>query len=132
MHYTEGLFFKHEEDMYNHTVFSAACESSTLSTKERDALPDSAYGLVVMDADGKKIRKYPLVGDSPAQTLELQQKAIAYFSYCAPEYKQQVAQSIVNAAKKTKSGVRIGEKNLITKFAMVPKDMIGEEMKFKK
>jgi rRNA maturation protein Rpf1 len=121
------------EDLEFHGVFEVAMEGTTISTERREKLPDSAFGIVYTNEDGKKIRKYPLiVAKDKEATKELQRKAIAFFHYCRPDWKKDLAKKIVSAIKSTKSGVKISPKSQIAKYVDIPDDMLGEQYKFDK
>ncbi len=120
-------------DLEFHGVFEVAMEGTTIPTAVREKLPDDAFGIVYKDADGKKVRKYPLkVKGDMESTKELQRKAIAFFHYCRPDWKKKLAKKIIDAIRETDSGVKISPKSQIAKYINIPEDMLGEEYKYNK
>lgn len=72
---------------------------AALSTKKRNALPDSAFGL-------PRLRMYPLTDSSHVK------QAIKMFGHCKdPEDKKVLAANIVKAMEKHKVTMKIGKKN---------------------
>lgn len=101
-------------DKINEVLESVGCENlfddiisldSVLSTKDRNELPDSAFGI-------PKLRKYPLkiMKDGKLQYDEVHiSKAITYFRKCDPQYKDELARNICKGIKATGMKVSIGE-----------------------
>lgn len=94
-----------------------AAKGHVIDPKVRDALPDKAFGVVFTDEEGKTQRKYPLVvKNDPEATKELVGKAIAYFFYCKPEWKPELAKSILRVIKSEKLKISINKKSQIFKY----------------
>lgn len=83
----------------NGTIISI---ESKLDSKDRDKLPDSAYGI-------PELRKYPLTDANHVRS------AISYFSKAPAEYKHSLAVRICRAAKKY--GVEISKDSPVYKAA---------------
>lgn len=110
------------------TIFEYACEAEghVIDPKKRDALPDSAFGIVFTDANGKRQRKYPLlVKSDPKLTQELCAKAIQFFHYCKPEWKEELAKKIMSVVLTNKVPVKINKKSQIFKYYSL--DKVPEE-----
>ena len=75
---------------------------NTLSSKDRDALPDSAYGL-------PKDRKYPLYNKNGKPDEAHIRSAMSYFHKCPEDKKHILARNILKAAKK--AGMDIDKKS---------------------
>lgn len=81
-------------------------EATKLTSAERNALPDSAFGLPDQ-------RKYPLHDAAHVR------QAIKFFNYCKPEDRAELAKNIIKAAKKhgvELSTMDIGPKNVFSKY----------------
>lgn len=73
--------------------FSEFFMEETLTAKDRKELPDSMYGIVYTDENGKKIRKYPL--NDEKHVLQ----AVRFFNKAEEKYKPELARKIVKRAK---------------------------------
>lgn len=73
--------------------FSEFFMEETLSAKDRKELPDSMYGIVYTDENGKKVRKYPL--NDEKHVLQ----AVRFFNKAEEKYKPELARKIVKRAK---------------------------------
>ena len=102
------------------SVFDTAMESGRahiIDPKVRDCLPDKAFGIVFEDENGKTQRKYPLVVKSdPEATKELIGKAVAFFHFCKPEWKAELAKKILQAIREEKIKMTINKKSQIFKY----------------
>ena len=105
-------------------VESTGEQKHVIDSKTRDALPDSAFGVVYTsetekDKDGnpKRYRKYPLVvkGDKEANK-RLVSKALTFFNYCKPEYKKDLAKKIVAVVKSEKIEITVSRNNAFLKY----------------
>ena len=68
----------------------------TLSAKDKKEIPDSMYGLVYTDEDGKKIRKFPLNDETHVR------QAAIFFDRAkglTDEQKRELARNIIKRAK---------------------------------
>ena len=74
-----------------------------LARKERDNLPDSAFGL-------PKMRKYPLTDPDRVKN------AIKYFKFCGKENRAELAKNIEKAAKKFKIEIVVTRGNPIADY----------------
>jgi len=87
--------------------------ASVLNTDQRNALPDSEFGLVIKKKDGTKIRKYPLNDEAHVRN------AIVRFSQFSnkipPQYRSQLARKIKQKA--SQYGIEISEDNPLRKYA---------------
>lgn len=105
-------------------VMEATGDKHVIDSKTRDALPDSAFGVVYTsktetDKDGKpkKYRKYPLiVKNDKAATKQLVSKALTFFNYCKPEYKKDLAKKIVAVVKSENLEVTVSRNNAFLKY----------------
>lgn len=132
--------FDDEMDSVLESVLSGVMESekSILDAKTRDCLPDKAFGIVYTsktekDKYGKpkRYRKYPLVVKSDKElTKRLVSKALTFFNYCKPEYKQELANKIVTVCRTEKIEVTVSSNNSFLKF--VPETKLPEYIKVKK
>ena len=114
-------------------ALESAAKKRILTPKQRDALPDSAFGVVVKDKEGNKIRKYPLIvkGD-PKITEELIGRSIEYFHFCKPpEWKPMLAKNIIKAMNTTGVIVKIHPRNQINKYVNVPDKYVAADTKDK-
>ena len=114
-------------------ALESAAKKRILTPKQRDALPDSAFGVVVKDKEGNKIRKYPLIvkGD-PKITEELIGRSIEYFHFCKPpEWKPMLAKNIIKAMNTTGVIVKIHPRNQINKYVKVPDKYVATDTKDK-
>lgn len=142
----ENFFnFDDEMDSVLESVLDGAMESAdhVIDPKTRDALPDTAFGVVYTsdtekDKDGKpkRYRKYPLVvkNDKNA-TKRLVSKALTFFNYCKPEYKKDLARKIVNVCKSEKVEVTVSRNNAFLKYVnetQLPQYIKVTEVKKKK
>ena len=109
-----------ELDYVMESVFEAAMESAKehiIDPKVRDCLPDKAFGIVFVDENGKTQRKYPLVvKNDPNVTKELVAKSIAFFHFAKPEWKQKLANKILQVLKEEKIKMTINKKSQIFKY----------------
>lgn len=78
-------------------------KSKTIKGKERDELPDSAFGL-------PKLRKYPMTDPDRVKN------AIKYFKFCSKENRPELAQNIKKAVKKFKIDVVVTRGNPIIEY----------------
>lgn len=78
-------------------------KSKTIRGKERDELPDSAFGL-------PKLRKYPMTDPDRVKN------AIKYFKFCAKENREELAKNIKKAVKKFNIEVVITRGNPIIEY----------------
>ena len=113
------------------SVFEEAMESASkkhvITKNVRSALPDSAFGVIYTDENGKVQRKYPLfVKNDPEATQDLVAKAVQYFYYCKPEWKPMLAKNIAKMVKSKKLVIRINTKSLIFKY--VSKSAFGPSL----
>lgn len=121
-------FFNFDEEM--DSVLESALDvvmeakSHVIDPKTRDALPDNAFGVVYTsetekDKDGnpKRYRKYPLVVKNDKEaTKKLVSKALTFFNYCKPEYKQELAKKIVAVIQSEKIEVTVSRNNAFLKY----------------
>lgn len=77
----------------NEVDFTELFMEETLSAKDRKELPDSMYGIVYIDENGKKVRKYPL--NDEKHVLQ----AVRFFNKAPEEHKPELARKIVKRAK---------------------------------
>jgi hypothetical protein len=77
----------------NEVDFTELFMEETLSAKDRKELPDSMYGIVYTDENGKKVRKYPL--NDEKHVLQ----AVRFFNKAPEEHKPELARKIVKRAK---------------------------------
>lgn len=99
-----------ESDEFDAAVESFEPEMKKLVAKDRNALPDSAFGVVYVDEKTKKkVRKYPLEDSNHVRS------AIHYFGKCDAKHKPMLARRILAAAKKF--DVHIAEDSEIRKWA---------------
>lgn len=101
------------------SVFEVAMEAKghIVDPKVRDALPDRAFAIVFTDENGKTQRKYPLiVKNDPQTTKELIATSISHFHFCKPEWKAELAKSIVRVIKSEKIKMTINKKSQIFKY----------------
>lgn len=101
------------------SVFEAAMEAKghIVDPKVRDCLPDKAFAIVFTDENGKTQRKYPLVvKNDPETTKALVVAAVTHFHFCNPEWKAQLAKSIVRVIKSEKIKMTINKKSQIFKY----------------
>lgn len=89
-----------------------------LSRKERDNLPDSAFGL-------PKLRKYPLTDPDRVKN------AIKYFKFCGKENRKELAGNIKKAVKKFKIEMVVTRGNPIIEYFPNAK-VVSPERKNKK
>lgn len=68
-------------------------QEAKITTKDRNELEDSDFGLVYTDEDGKKIRKYPLTDEEHVR------KAVQFFNKAPDDHKEELARNIVKRAK---------------------------------
>ena len=78
-------------------------KSKTIRGKERDELPDSAFGL-------PKLRKYPMTDPDRVKN------AIKYFKFCSEENRDELAKNIKKAVKKFNIEVIVTRGNPIIKY----------------
>lgn len=78
-------------------------KTKTLRGKERDELPDSAFGL-------PKLRKYPMTDPDRVKN------AIKYFKFCAKENRPELARNIKKAVKKFNIEVVVTRGNPIIEY----------------
>ena len=74
-----------------------------MSKKERDELPDSAFGL-------PKLRKYPMTDPDRVKN------AIKYFKFCSKENRKELAENIKKAVKKFHIEVVVTRGNPIIEY----------------
>ena len=101
------------------SVFEVAMEAKghIIDPKVRDCLPDKAFAIVYVDDDGKTQRKYPLVvKNDPQTTKDLVVAAVTHFHFCRPEWKPELAKSIVRVIKSEKIKMTINKKSQIFKY----------------
>lgn len=101
------------ESFINYCDSMAIAEEAKLTTEQRKALPDSAFGL-------PKLRKYPLLvkGENGEYEWSHLNNAIGFFHTCKDEaQKKELATNIAKVIKKYKVDVKIGENNSIRKYA---------------
>lgn len=125
---TDYFDFDNEIDSVLESMLDGVMESTgdkhVIDPKTRDALPDSAFGVVYTsetetDKDGKpkKYRKYPLIVKSDkAATKQLVSKALTFFNYCKPEYKKELAKKIVAVVKSENLEVTVSRNNAFLKY----------------
>lgn len=105
------------------SVFEFAMEATehTLTKEQREALPDSAFGIPSQ-------RKFPLIvkGD-PELTYKSVSQAYKMFHYAKPEYKRELAANIVKAIKSQHLDIKINPKSMICKYTNVPSNLLKEE-----
>lgn len=100
------------------SIFDIAVESSHVIDKEtRNRLPDDCFGIIGTDSDGKPKRSYPLrVPGDKQKTSELCSKAIQMFHYCKPEWKKDLAKSIVRVISSEKLSIQINKRNQMFRY----------------
>ena len=101
------------------SVFDVAMEAKghIVDPKVRDCLPDKAFAIVFTDENGKTQRKYPLVvKNNPEVTKDLVVAAVTHFHFCRPEWKSELAKSIVRVIKSEKIKMTINKKSQIFKY----------------
>lgn len=76
----------------------------TLTTKDRNALPDGIFGL-------PKDRKYPLTDESHVR------KAIQYFKFCSPSKRNELSKNINTRAKELGMTINISKDSTFYRFA---------------
>lgn len=87
-----------------------------LTTAERKALPDSAFGIPTK-------RSYPLYVDNDDSHLR---NAITKFNFCPEEDRKELASNIVRCIRKLKSDIKITKNSPIVKYTSVPADMLKD------
>lgn len=109
-----------EIDAAMESVLDTVMESTRkhiIDPRVRDSLPDRAFGIVYVDADGKTQRKYPLiVKNDPESTAEMISKAITYFHFAKPEWKADLAKAILKALKSEHPIITINRKSQLFKY----------------
>lgn len=114
------------------SVFDLAMEATRkkniISPSVRKELPDSAFGVIYKTKEGEVKKLYPLIvkGDVES-TTELINRAIEYFNYCNPIYKDQLAKNILKAITSTGIKVKIHPRNAINKFIEVPSRYLASD-----
>lgn len=88
----------------------------------RDSLPDSAFGI-------PSARKYPLIvkGDKKV-TAELIARAIQFFHFAKPDWKEELAKNIIKAIDESGVQVKIHPKSQIHKYVDVPNDLVKADI----
>lgn len=87
--------------------------AAKLTQSQRESLPDSAFGLVIKDKSGQKIRKYPMHDENHVRA------AITFFNMhhdrVPPKYRSELARKIKQKA--SEYGIEISEDNALNKYA---------------
>lgn len=121
-----------EEDLALESVFALAMEQTSeklLTTKERNALDDSCFGIIYTNSNGKVVRAYPLkVPGDKKKTTELVQKSLDMYHYCLPQNKSALAKKILQVITEEKLSVKISKRNQILK--RIPEDDFPETVIF--
>lgn len=115
MYYTPECFLRY----YENSEYQTAIEAK-LTTAQRKALPDSAFGLPT-------VRKYPLITKDENGEYDWShlKDAIAYFHTCKDEeQKKELATNIAKVIKKYKVDIKIGTNNKIRNYANFPSSTI--------
>jgi len=140
LHKTETCLVKYKNILKNYEHLKASKPSSAkesffdiitngdiamekLTSAERKALPDSAFGL-------PKLRKYPLLVKNDQGELDWThlRNAIAYFATCKDEdQRKELAKNIAKVIKKHNVDVNISENNIIRNYAKFPEAKKKEE-----
>lgn len=105
------------------SVFDYAMEATehVLTKAERDALPDSAFGI-------PSERKFPLIiKGNPDLTQKSVTQAYKMFHYAKPQYKKELATNIIKAIKSQHIDLKINPKSMICKYTTVPTNLLKEE-----
>ena len=102
----ESYIFNDEDEVVLESYLSKALESK-ITTEERKALPDSAFGL-------PQQRKYPLHLKTDEESITHIKQAIKFFHFCPGKDRKELAKNIKAAA--TRYGIEIEEKSMINKY----------------
>ncbi len=106
-----------ELDAAFESIFDLAMEGHTIDPKVREKLPDSSFGIIEEEDDGKKKRSYPLVVPGDKQlTEDLVTKAVQFFHYCKPERRETLAKAIVRAIAENNVSIEISEASQILRY----------------
>lgn len=114
-------------------VAMEATEAKLLTTKERNELDDSCFGIIYTNDKGKVVRAYPLkVPGNKKKTTELVQKSLDMFHYCLPQNKQKLAEKILEVINSENITVTISPKNRILQYIDSDGDNMPKTLKIKK
>jgi len=95
-----------DEDIFVLEAYGLANEAK-LSTADRNALPNSAFGLPAE-------RKYPLFLKTKEESMSHIKNAIQFFHFCPEKDRKQLAKNIEKAAKE--HDIEITENSLVRKY----------------
>lgn len=107
------------------TAMESAANKKIIDEKTRDSLPDSAFGVIYITADGEKLRKYPLIVKNDYEaTKELLHRAIEYFPFCKPEWKKPLANNILRVLVDEDIVIKVHPRNILNKYIKLPEKFI--------
>lgn len=104
--------------------YALEADEHTISTEQRDKLPDSAFGI-------PKERKYPLyVKGDPKATRALCTKAIQFFHYAIEPRRKELASNIVKVIVREKLDIKINPNSKICDYTQVPENLLSKKAEY--